>query len=43
MRAKEKMMRGRKQKVSDKDKAGGGSGEAKKILMPEVFISNYQK
>lgn len=43
MRAKEKMMRGRKNKATDKDKASGGSGDAKKILMPEVFISNYQK
>jgi hypothetical protein len=29
------MERGRKKKMADKDKGG------KKVLMPEVFISNY--
>jgi len=31
------MDRGRKRKMEEKEKAG------KKILMPEVFISNYMK
>ena len=31
------MDRGRKKKMEDKEKTG------KKILMPEVFISNYMK
>lgn len=37
MRAKQRMDRGRKKKMEDKEKTG------KQILMPEVFISNYMK
>jgi hypothetical protein len=37
MRAKSRMERGRKKKMEDKEKTGG------KILMPEVFVSNYMK
>lgn len=37
VRAKQRMDRGRKRKMEEKEKAGG------KILMPEVFISNYMK
>jgi len=37
MRAKQRMERGRKKKMEDKEKTG------KKILMPEIFISNYMK
>jgi hypothetical protein len=32
-----KMDRGRKRKIEEKEKSG------KKVLMPEVFISNYMK
>jgi hypothetical protein len=37
VRAKQRMDRGRKRKQEEKEKTGG------KILMPEVFISNYNK
>ena len=37
LKTKEKMMRGKQKKRDDKDKGNT------KILMPEVFISNYQK
>jgi large subunit ribosomal protein L7e len=37
VRAKARMDRGRKRKMEEKEKTG------KKILMPEVFISNYNK
>ena len=37
VRAKQRMERGRKRKMEEKEKTG------KKILMPEVFISNYNK
>ena len=37
MRARMRMDRGRKRKMEEKEKTG------KKILMPEVFISNYMK
>ena len=37
VRAKQLMDRGRKRKMEEKEKTG------KKILMPEVFISNYMK
>lgn len=37
VRARQKLERGRKKKMEDKEKTG------KKILMPEVFISNYMK
>ncbi len=37
VRARQKMDRGRKKKQEDKEITG------KKILMPEVFISNYNK
>jgi len=37
VRAKQRMDRGRKRKMEEKEKAGG------KILMPEVFVSNYMK
>lgn len=37
MRAKSRMDRGRKKKMEDKEKTGA------KILMPEVFVSNYMK
>ena len=37
VRAKQRMDRGRKRKIEEKEKTG------KKILMPEVFISNYNK
>lgn len=37
VRAKQRMDRGRKRKMEEKEKTG------KKILMPEVFISNYMK
>lgn len=38
MRAKQKMDRGRKKKTEEKEKTQG-----KKIVMPEVFISNAMK
>ena len=37
VRAKQRMDRGRKRKMEEKEKTG------KKILMPEVFVSNYMK
>ena len=37
VRARQRMDRGRKRKMEEKEKTG------KKILMPEVFISNYNK
>ena len=37
MRARQKLDRGRKKKIEEKEKKGS------KILMPEVFISNYMK
>lgn len=37
IRAQQRMDRGRKRKQEEKEKTG------KKILMPEVFISSYQK
>ena len=37
LRARQKMDKGRKRKMEDKEKSG------KKILMPEVFISNAMK
>jgi hypothetical protein len=38
MKAKAKLMKGRKKKEAEKEKKMG-----KKVLMPEVFISNYMK
>lgn len=38
-RAKQKMAQGRAKKVDDKVKAAGGV----KVLLPEVFASNYMK
>ena len=37
VRAKQRLDRGRKRKIEEKEKTG------KKILMPEVFVSNYMK
>lgn len=37
VRAKQRMDRGRKRKMEEKEKTGA------KILMPEVFVSNYMK
>ena len=37
VRAKQRMDRGRKRKMEEKEKTG------KKILMPEVFVSNNMK